>query len=109
MSTPADDQEPVLVLEDARNRYELRRGATVIGFSEFNRVGADTVMFTHSEVDPAHEGKGYGSRLAREALEHVHAQGKQVIPMCPFIAAYIRRHPEYIAYVRPDARTALKI
>jgi predicted GNAT family acetyltransferase len=107
MTSPADD--PTLVLDDARNRYELRRGATVIGFAEFNRVGTDTVMITHSEVDPAFEGQGHGSRLASQTLEHIHAQGKQVIPMCPFVAAYIRRHPEYIAYVRPDARTALKI
>jgi predicted GNAT family acetyltransferase len=66
-------------------------------------------MFTHSEVDPAYEGQGYGSRLAREALEDAKRQGLQVIPMCPFIAAYIRRHPELIDIVRPDARAALKI
>ena len=108
-AAPNDDHEPTVVLDESRNRYELRRGATVIGFTEFNRVGADTIMVTHSEIDPAYEGQGHGSRLARGTLEHIHAAGKQVIPMCPFVAAYIRRHPEYIDYVRPDARAALKI
>lgn len=109
MTAAADDQTPEIVLDESRKRFELRRGATVIGFTEFNRVGADTIMVTHSEVDPAYEGQGHGSRLARGVLEAIHGQGKQVIPMCPFVAAYIRRHPEYIEYVRPDARTALKI
>jgi hypothetical protein len=105
----ADADPPVLTLDEARKRYELRRGDTAIGFAEFTRVGSDTVMFSHSEVDPAYEGQGHGSRLAREVLEDVKRQGLQVIPMCPFIAAYLRRHPELIDIVRPDARAALKI
>ena len=87
---------------DDRNRYEL----TVEGklaISEFNRV-AQAIMFTHTEVPEALEGQGVGSALARGALEDVRAQGLQVIPLCPFIAAYIRRHREYLELVSPISR-----
>ena len=93
----------------SRHRYELRMGEKIIGFSEYNLVGHDAVLFSHTEIEEGHEGKGYGSQLARSALDDVRAQGKQVIPMCPFIAAFIRRHHEYLEIVRPDMRAALGI
>jgi predicted GNAT family acetyltransferase len=53
------------------------------------------VIFTHTEVLPAFEGRGVGSALAKGALDAVRAEGSSVEPRCPFIAAYIRRHPAY--------------
>ncbi|MCW2585224.1 MAG: GCN5-related N-acetyltransferase [Frankiales bacterium] len=55
----------------------------------------DAVVLTHTEVDPAFEGQGVGSALAKGALDDVRAQGKRVVPLCPFIARYIENHPEY--------------
>src|SRR6476469_6234967 len=52
-------------------------------------------IFVHTEVDPAYEGKGLGSRLAHDALELARASGRPIVPLCPFIAAYLGRHPEY--------------
>lgn len=53
------------------------------------------VVFTHTEVDPAFEGQGIGSQLAAGALDQVRAGGEKIVPLCPFIKAYVRRHPEY--------------
>jgi uncharacterized protein len=53
------------------------------------------VVFVHTEVDSAFEGQGVGSRLAAGALDDARARGLSVVPQCPFIAEYIRRHPEY--------------
>lgn len=53
------------------------------------------IVFTHTEVPQEFEGKGVGSALAKTALDYARAEGKEVMPLCPFIAAYIRRHPEY--------------
>jgi predicted GNAT family acetyltransferase len=49
----------------------------------------------HTKVPAVLEGKGYGGALAKAALDHARAQGLKVIPTCPFVRAYLRRHPEY--------------
>ena len=61
------------------------------------------IVFTHTEVPPSLEGRGVGSRLARAALDDARRRGLAVVPRCPFIAAFIRRHPEYRDLV-PEAR-----
>jgi predicted GNAT family acetyltransferase len=60
----------------------------------YRRQG-NVITFTHTEVPPELEGKGVGSRLARGALDAVRAAGEKVVALCPFIAAYMRRHREY--------------
>ncbi|MEU2348068.1 GNAT family N-acetyltransferase [Modestobacter sp. NPDC049651] len=69
------------------------------------RVAGRLVVFTHTEVDPAQRGRGVANELARQALEQVRASGRRVAPVCPFIAAYLRRHPEYADLVRPRTPT----
>jgi len=52
-------------------------------------------FFVHTEVDSEYEGKGIGKELVRYALDDVREQGGLVVPICPFFAAFIERHPEY--------------
>lgn len=52
-------------------------------------------VFVHTEVDDRFSGMGLGSRLARFALDDVRESDGKAVPLCPFIAAYIARHPEY--------------
>jgi len=75
-------------------RYEARLGDRVVGYTEYRRVRG-RVIFIHTEVDPAMEGKGIGGRLAAGALDDVRAQGVTFSVKCPFIAAYLRRHRQY--------------
>ena len=65
------------------------------------------VVFTHTEVDPVWEGRGVGSALARAALDDVRRTGRHAIPRCPFIAGWIRRHPEYLDVVDEEHRASL--
>jgi hypothetical protein len=53
------------------------------------------IIFTHTGVPYELEGQGIGSSLARAGLEYARAQGLKVVPLCSFVAAHIRRHPEY--------------
>ena len=48
----------------------------------------------HTEVDPACEGRGFGSKLVAAVLEDVRRKGLEVVPLCPFIAHYVASHPE---------------
>jgi predicted GNAT family acetyltransferase len=85
-----------------RSRYEAHLGGAVAGFAAYRMRGnpADIVVFTHTEVDPAYEGEGVGSALAKAALDDVRLRGLGLVAMCPFISAYIRRHPEYADLAR---------
>ena len=77
------------------HRYEVRdEDGTVLGFSAYRRHD-DVVVFTHTEVDDAAEGRGVGSALVEGALDDVRAAGLRIRPQCPFVKAYVDRHPEY--------------
>ena len=87
---------PALEIVDhpAAQRYEARLGSEVVGYTEYRRVRGRLILI-HTEVDPAMEGKGVGSKLAAGALDHVRAEGLTFSVKCPFIASWLRRHREY--------------
>ena len=60
------------------------------------RIEAGTIFLLYVEVPPSEQGRGIASRLARAALEFSRDSGLKVVPRCPFIAAYMRRHPELL-------------
>jgi uncharacterized protein len=93
--TPAASDELRIVEEPVAQRYEARLGDVVVGYSEYRRVERDRLILFHTEIDPAFEGKGYGSRLARGVLDDIRARGFRLTVKCPFMAAYLKRHPEY--------------
>lgn len=76
-------------------RFEIRLDEH-LAVLEYQLDGED-LYFTHTGVPPALEGQGVGSRLARAGLEYAKEKAYRVIPLCSFIDAYIRRHPEYQA------------
>ena len=77
----------------ASGRYVISVDGVDAGFSMFGQRDG-IITFRHTEVDPAFEGQGLGSTLAREALDDARARGLQIKALCPFIAAYLKRHPE---------------
>jgi len=56
----------------------------------------DTIVMTHVGVYPEHRGQGVAGKLVEVALNYAEKNSLRVIPMCPYVAAYIRRHPQYI-------------
>jgi hypothetical protein len=76
-----------------KHRYEIYAGDVLAGFAEYT-LEDGTVVFTHTEVEPQFEGEGVGSTLIRDALEDVRRQGRQVVPLCRFVAEYIERHSD---------------
>ena len=73
----------------------------------YQRQGRE-VHFTHTEVPPSFEGKGVGSRLAKAALDWAVAEKLAIVPQCAFIAAYVKRHPQYHEHVPAEWRAALQ-
>jgi hypothetical protein len=78
----------------AANRFEARDGETLAGFADHLRT-SELVAFVHTEVDPAFGGRGVGSLLARTGIESAQADGLRVLAVCPFIAGWLARHPQY--------------
>jgi uncharacterized protein len=79
-----------------RNRFVVTVDGEEAGAAHY-AVRDGVVVFTHTAVEPRWEGKGVGSALARGALDAVVGSGGTFIARCPFIAAYVERHPEYAA------------
>jgi predicted GNAT family acetyltransferase len=88
----ANDLE--IVDNPAEQRYEARLDGVVVGISEYRQAGTRRIVF-HTEVAEEHEGRGIGARLAKGVLDDIRARGLRLTPRCPFIAAYLDRHPEY--------------
>jgi predicted GNAT family acetyltransferase len=80
-------------------RYEAWLGDELAGFSAY-RLTRGQITFTHTEVGDAYEGQGIGGALARYALDDARERGLAVDPRCPFIAAWIEKHPDYADLVR---------
>ena len=79
--------------DSARRRYELETRGGGMAFIDYLRDGRNVIM-THAEVPRALRGGGVGSALVKGALELVRARGDKVVPLCPFVAQYMQRHPE---------------
>jgi uncharacterized protein len=88
------EEEPVVVDNPAASRFELRLGDRLVGLAAYRRRNG-RIVFTHTEVEPSCSGRGLGSLLTRAALETARAEGLEVVPLCPFVASYIERHPEF--------------
>lgn len=78
-----------------KHRYEVRIDDAVVGLTQYRLPDEVHVDFVHTESSPEHAGEGLAAQVVRFALDDVRAQGKRIIPHCPFVAGYIRKHPEY--------------
>lgn len=88
------DTEPLLVRDNPeRHRFEIDLGDGTFAIAEYT-LRPGKIMFTHTEVPEAHEGKGIGTTLIRFALDAARERGLKVIPICPFFAAYMQKHGE---------------
>jgi predicted GNAT family acetyltransferase len=77
----------------ALSRYELDAdGVTAV---LYYRSADGVITLVHTETPPQAQGKGIASRLVKEALADIRAKGLKVVPRCPFVSAYMGRHPEY--------------
>ena len=88
------DLSETIVDNPAEQRYELRLGDELAGVAEYREIGGKRV-FHHTEVDEKYEGQGMGSRLARAVLDDVRARGIPARLKCPFLRAWVARHPDY--------------
>lgn len=74
-------------------RFEVRLGSD-LAMIEYMRAG-NNLIYHHTEVPPAFEGLGIANKLAQFAMNYAQENGHKVQALCPFVAAYVRKHKEY--------------
>jgi uncharacterized protein len=94
--------------KEERERYEIRVDGALAGFAEYRGTGP-LRAFTHTEIDERFEGQGLGGTLVAAALDDVRARSLHVLPVCPFVKAFLGRHPEYLDLVEPQHRRAFDL
>lgn len=95
--------EPSVTDNPAASRYELRVDGELAGFSDYH-LRNGTLSITHTEVAPAFQGARLATHLARLSLDDARERGLAVLPYCPYISAWIKKHPQYSDLVPPDRR-----
>lgn len=104
MDSAAAD-ESAIADNPTASRFELHVGQELAGFVEYKLREHDTVIsLVHTEVEPAFQGAHLATRLARFSLDDARRRGLGVLPYCPYIASWIRKHPEYADLVPADRR-----
>lgn len=82
------------------SRFEVYVDGRLAGFSVY-QLADDVILFVHTEVDDAYEGEGVGSALVQGALDQVRERGGlRVTATCPFVRAWMRKHPDYLDLTR---------
>jgi predicted GNAT family acetyltransferase len=85
-------------------RFEARdETGALAGVLTYQLTGA-IIAYTHTKVEPAFEGKGAGSALARAAMDDARAKSRTVVPICPFVSGWLEKHPEYDKLVARSTR-----
>lgn len=88
-----DGSEATVVHRPEAHRFEVAGGAGTAILVYRPTPGG--VVFVHTEVPPAWEGRGVGGALARAGLDWAREEGLRVYPSCPFVRTWLDRHPEY--------------
>ncbi len=88
-----------VINNSSRSRFEVHLGSKVAVAEYIDR--GHMIVFTHTEVPSGMEGQGVGGLLVRTGLDFAREGKKVVLPLCPFFAGFIRKHPEYQDLVLP--------
>lgn len=89
------DKLALEVVSIPKNRFELNVNGQV-AFIDFIEAKESKIFLTHTEVPKSLEGEGVGSALVSKVLDYIRTNNLQLAPLCPFVASYIKRHPEEV-------------
>ena len=96
-------EAPAVTDNPAASRYELHVGGELAGVITY-RLQDATISLLHTEIEPAFQGAHLAGHLARHALDDARGRGLAVLPFCPYVGSWIKKHPEYSALVPQDRR-----
>ncbi len=77
------------------SRIDAHVDGELVGFAAYEICDDGVYSFHHTEVFEGNEGRGFGQQLAAGVMDHAREGGIKIHPTCPFIASYLRKHPEH--------------
>ncbi|GHH01216.1 GNAT family N-acetyltransferase [Streptomyces lanatus] len=92
---------------DADQRYEIHVDGRRAGLTAYRDRGPQRVFF-HTEIDDAYAGQGLAVELVQKALDDVRASGKRIVPVCPYVAKFLKRHEEFADITDPVTPDVLR-
>ncbi|MDR0988955.1 MAG: N-acetyltransferase [Prevotellaceae bacterium] len=93
--------EPYELIDNTeRRQYEFRIGERLALISYLKPSAGKDIFLTHTEVPISLGGKGIGSQLVEQTLKDIEQKGLEVVPLCPFVASYIHKHPQWKRLVK---------
>ncbi|TDC18907.1 N-acetyltransferase [Streptomyces sp. 8K308] len=103
---PAAEPTPRVARVADRDRYEIRLGDELVGFAEYRDHDGQRV-FHHTEIADAFGGRGLAATLVTAALNDTREAGLRIVPVCPYVAKYLRKHDEFTDITDPVDREVL--
>jgi hypothetical protein len=85
-------------------RFEARDEAGALAGVLTYQLTGSIIVYTHTKVEPAFEGQGAGSALARAGMDDARSKNRTVVPICPFLSGWLEKHPEYDKLVARSTR-----
>ena len=83
-----------VIHNESLQRYEILLDGARVGHADY-KVDCGVLVFDHTEVDPAHQGKNLAGILMRESLEDVRARGLKMRPVCSYVVKFVERYDEF--------------
>lgn len=84
-----------MVDNEQSHRFEAHTpDGEVAGFVAY-LARPDHLVLVHTEIKVEYDGQGIGGAMVRQVLDQLRERGLKLVPQCPFVAGYLRRHPEY--------------
>lgn len=93
---------PTVHDEPSEHRYVIDVDGERAGFIDY-QLDDSRIALLHAETSAAHSGQGMAGQLTQTVLDDARQRGLEVLPLCPYISAWIRKHPEYADLV-PEAQ-----
>jgi predicted GNAT family acetyltransferase len=92
----------------ASHRFEITVDGQPAGFAEYI-LHTKTISLTHTVIEDGYTGRGLAGTLVRAALDSARSRNLGVLPYCPFVRDWIRRHPDYLDLVPVNRRSLFKL
>ena len=86
-------EDPSVENNEAESQFEIQLGGA-LAFLTYEKRG-DRIILVHTQVPSEMEGRGIGGKLAQAGLNYARDNNLKAVPLCPFVASYVNRHPEY--------------